>query len=93
MFEDGLLRFKNRVYVPPSDGLRSEILEEVHKSGYTIHLRAIKMYQDLKKSFWWSSMKSDITEFVSKCLTCQKVKIEHERPGGLLHPLNIPKWK
>ena len=38
-------------------------------------------------------MKKDIAEFVSKCLTCQQVKIEHQKPSGLLHPLSIPEWK
>ncbi|XP_028800249.1 uncharacterized protein LOC114755528 [Neltuma alba] len=52
-----------------------------------------KMYQDLRHMFWLPGMKKDITEYVSKCLTCQKVKMEHQRPSGLLHPLNIPEWK
>ena len=51
------------------------------------------MYQDLKQIFWWSEMKRDIAKFVSKCLTCQKVKSEHKRPEGLLKPLDIPVWK
>lgn len=38
-------------------------------------------------------MKRDITKFVSKCITCQKVKSEHKRPAGLLQPLDIPVWK
>ena len=38
-------------------------------------------------------MKRDITDFVASCLTCEKVKIERQRPGGLLQPLPIPVWK
>jgi hypothetical protein len=38
-------------------------------------------------------MKRDIAEFVARCLTCQKVKLEHQRPAGLLQPLPIPEWK
>ena len=51
------------------------------------------MYQDLRKFFWWPRMKKDITEFLVKCLTYQKVKIEHQKPVGLLQPLEILKWK
>ncbi|XP_072066887.1 uncharacterized protein [Arachis hypogaea] len=51
------------------------------------------MYYDLKKMFWWPGMKGDVTTAVSKCLTCQKVKIEHQKPSGMLHPLDIPQWK
>ncbi|GJT98394.1 DNA/RNA polymerases superfamily protein [Tanacetum coccineum] len=52
-----------------------------------------KMYHDLKQHFWWSGMKRDVATFVSKCLTCQQVKIEHQRASGLLQPLEIPVWK
>ncbi len=38
-------------------------------------------------------MKRDVAEFVSKCLTCQQVKVEHYAPAGLLHPLPVPEWK
>ena len=38
-------------------------------------------------------MKKEIAEFVSKSLTCQKIKVEHQRPSGLLQPLDIPEWK
>ena len=51
------------------------------------------MYQDMKKLFSWPRMKKDIAEFVSKCLTCQRIKVEHQRPFGPLQPLDIPKWK
>lgn len=42
------------------------------------------MYQDLKKNYWWSGMKKDIAKYVSECVVCQQVKIEHQKPGGLL---------
>ena len=48
------------------------------------------MYQDLKQFYWWKGMKIDVTEYVSKCLTCQQVKAEHQVPTGLLNPLPIP---
>jgi hypothetical protein len=91
--EDDLVRFHERICVPNDDGLKSKILEEAHKSKYTIHPGVTKMYHDLKNIFWWPGMKADITNFVSRCLTCQKVKVEHQRPAGLLQPLEIPIWK
>ena len=58
-----------------------------------MHLVSIKMYKDLKTSYWWSEMKRDISEFVTKCMVCQKVKAEHQVPSGLLYPIKIPDWK
>ena len=51
------------------------------------------MYHTLKDTYWWNGMKKDVAEFVSKCLTCQQVKLEHQRLAGLLQPLPIPEWK
>nr|UBX54596.1 transposon Ty3-I Gag-Pol polyprotein [Lupinus angustifolius] len=90
---DGVLRCKNRVYVPRDPDLKMTILDEAHKSKLSIHPRATKMYQDLKNIFWWFGMKKEVVEYVSHCLTCQKAKIEHKRPGGELQPLDIPVWK
>ncbi|GJV94536.1 putative reverse transcriptase domain-containing protein [Tanacetum coccineum] len=51
------------------------------------------MYQDLKQLYWWPNMKANITTYVSKCLTCAKVKAEHQKTSGLLVQLEIPEWK
>jgi hypothetical protein len=51
------------------------------------------MYKDLKTRYWWYGMKRDVTEYVALCDTCQRVKVEHQRPAGLLQPLKIPEWK
>ena len=50
------------------------------------------MYHDLKEHYWWIVMKRDVASHVSKCLHCQHVKTEHQRPAGLLQPLPIPEW-
>ncbi|GJU22395.1 putative reverse transcriptase domain-containing protein [Tanacetum coccineum] len=76
------------------DILRSPvIMHESHKSKYSIHPGSDKMYQDMKKLYWWPNMKADIATYVSKCLTCAKVKAEHQRPSGLLVQPAIPEWK
>ena len=74
-------------------GIRKEILDEAHTTSYLIHPGATKMYQDLKALYWWSGMKRDVVEYVSRCLTCQQVKAGHQRPSRLLQPLWIPEWK
>ena len=91
--EDGVLYYKDRVCVPDDNDLRKAILEEAHSGSFAIHPGSTKMYQDLKMSFWWSGMKRDISEFVTKCLVCQRVKVEHQVPSGLLQPIRIPEWK
>ncbi|GKD33193.1 reverse transcriptase domain-containing protein [Tanacetum coccineum] len=51
------------------------------------------MYQELKKLYWWPNMKAEIATYVSKCLTCAKVKAEYQKPSGLLVQPVIPVWK
>ena len=91
--ENGVLYYKDRVYVPDCNDLRKSILEEAHSGSFAIHPGSTKMYRDLKMSFWWSGMKRDVSEFVTKCLVCQRVKAEHQVPSGLLQPIKIPEWK
>ena len=93
IYSDGSLRFKGRWCVPDCSELKTQILTEGHYAPYSIHPGGDKMYQDLKKIFWWPNMKREIAEFVSKCLTCQKIKAEHKRPAGLTQPLDVPVWK
>ena len=66
------------------------MLREAHSSKFTIHPGGNKMYRDLKRQYWWRGMKRDIASFVSRCLTCQQVKVEHQRPAGMLQPLSVP---
>jgi hypothetical protein len=90
---DGLILFRDKVCIPNDVEVKKVVLEESHRSQYSVHPGATKMYQDMKKLFWRPGMKKDIAEFVSKCLTCQKIKVEHQRPSGPLQPLDIPEWK
>ena len=82
--ENGVLYYKDRVCVLDDNDLRKAILEKAHNGYFSIHPSSTKMYQDLKMSFWWSGMKRDVSEFVTKCLVCQRVKAEHQVPSGLL---------
>ncbi|GKE22331.1 putative reverse transcriptase domain-containing protein, partial [Tanacetum coccineum] len=90
---DGTRCFRNRVWLPRYGGLRNLIMHESHKSKYSIHPGSDKMYQDLKLLYWWPNMKADIAMYLSKCLTCTKVKAEHQKPSGLPQQPEIPVWK
>ncbi|GJS49981.1 putative nucleotidyltransferase, ribonuclease H [Tanacetum coccineum] len=91
--DGGVVWFEDRLCVPNDQALREKVMTEAHSSPFTIHPGSTKMYRDLKQYFWWNGMKQDVATFVSKCMTCQQVKIEHQRASGLLQPLEIPMWK
>lgn len=81
----------SRLFVPDQGTLRTEILEEAHSSPYVIHPGCTKMYHDLRPHYVWDGM--NIADFVSRCASCQQIKPERRRPGGLLQNLPVPKWK
>jgi hypothetical protein len=87
---EGVVRFKDRLFVPDIKSIQELILKEAHETAYSIHPGREKMYQDLKKRFWWYGMKREIIEYVARCDSCQRIKAEHQRPAGLLQPFRIP---
>lgn len=87
------MRVCDRVGVLDVPRLKKSILEEGQRSSMSIHHGATKLYQDLKKMFWWPRMKKDISEFVYACLNCQKSKIAHHKLLALMQPLDIHEWK
>ncbi|KAL0554431.1 hypothetical protein IC582_008352 [Cucumis melo] len=90
---DGGLLFERRLCVPSDSAVKTELLSEAHSSSFSMHPGSTKMYQDLKRVYWWRNMKREVAEFVSKCLVCQQVKAPRQKPAGLLRPLSIPEWK
>lgn len=91
--DQGVLWLEGKLCVPAEITLREEVMKEAHDSPFSIYPGSTKMYKDLKQHFWWNGMKRDVAEFIAKCFTCQLVKIEHQRPSGMLKPLEIPTWK
>ncbi|KAI3685864.1 hypothetical protein L6452_35125 [Arctium lappa] len=89
----GVKLFNGRVWVPKVGGNRDLLLEDAHKSKYSIHPGSTKMYRDLKLHYWWPVMKLDVARYVERCVTCLQVKAEHQRPYGSLQSLEIPEWK
>ncbi|GJU22836.1 putative reverse transcriptase domain-containing protein [Tanacetum coccineum] len=90
---NGSLYFMDRVWVPLVGGARTVIMDEAHKSRYSVQPGADKMYYDLRDMYWWPGMKRDIGTYVIECLTCAKVKVEHQRHSVLLQQPEIPEWK
>nr|GEV46976.1 putative reverse transcriptase domain-containing protein [Tanacetum cinerariifolium] len=84
---DRTLCLRNKSWIPCFGELRALIMHESHNSKYSIHPGSDKMYQDLKKLYWWPNMKAEIATYVSKCLTCAKVKAEYQKLSGLRTPM------
>ena len=91
--DDGALVIGSRLCVPAVEELKGQILGEAHNSAYAMHPGSTNMYRTLKEYYWWSGMKREVAEYVSKCLVCQQVKAKRQKPFGLLQPLPIPEWK
>ncbi|XP_017620748.1 uncharacterized protein LOC108464972 [Gossypium arboreum] len=64
-------------------------MQKVHSIPYAMHPVRNKLYRDLRELCWWPGMKHEVTDYVSKCLTCQQVKAKHQLPSGLLQPIYI----
>ena len=78
---------------PQLTDMRNKVLREFHCSQFVVHPSDTKMYHDLRCQYYWSRMKRHVEEFVRRCLTCQQVKAEHQRPILLLQPLEVADWK
>ena len=75
---DGSLWYRGRVVVSQLTDLREDILRKFHYSRFVVHPGGTKMYQDLRRQYYWSGMKRHVGDFVQRCLTCQQVKAEHQ---------------
>ena len=82
--DDGILWLQDRLVVPVAGDICRKLLEIAHSSSYTMHSSSVKMYHNLRIHYWWKGMKKDVVDFVVKCLTCQQIKVEHQRSAGTL---------
>jgi hypothetical protein len=90
MLDEGLLTYKNRLYIPSCDDLKRFIMDELHKIPYIGHPGYHKMITATRKQFYWPGLKKDIDDYLAKCLECQQVKAKHRHPTWFLQPLPIP---
>jgi hypothetical protein len=88
-----VLCFEDRLVVPKNRDLKKKILDEAHLSKFYMHPESTKMYHDLKPLYWWTRMKREISQYVSECDTCQRIKASHLKLAGALQPLSIRSWK
>ena len=91
--DDGMIMKGQRMCVPEYGELKKDIMEKAHSFSYSMHTGSTKMYRTLKEHYWWNGMKKEIASFVSRCLTYQQVKAEHQKPMGKIQLLFIPVWK
>ena len=91
--DDGALVIGSRLCLPAVEELKRQVLEEGHCSAYAMHPGSTKMYRTLKEYYWWSGMKREVAEYVSKCFIRQQVKTERQKTSGLLQPLPVTPQK
>ncbi|CAH1427775.1 unnamed protein product [Lactuca virosa] len=89
----GLKVIQDRIWVPKTGGIRDLLMEEAHKTMYSIHPGSTKMYRDLKPYYWWPTMKLNVAKYVAECVTCARVKAQHHKPYESLEPLPVPMGK
>lgn len=90
---DGLIRFRDMIYVPDDSELKNLTLREFHLKPYSGHTRYQKTLKAVKKFYYWLNLKKEVEKFVAICLDCQQEKVESKLLGGLLHPISILEWK
>ena len=81
----GLKLFQGRVWVPKLGCNRELLLDDAHKSKYSIHPSSTNMHRDLRMNYWWPVMNLDVARYMERYVTCLQVKVEHQRPYGSLH--------
>eukprot|EP00253_Pinus_taeda_P029813 PITA_29813 len=93
--EDGLIRFKVRIYVPNSDEMKTLIMKEFHVKPYSGHLgyQRTLTVTAIKKSYYWTNLKKEVVDFVARCIECQQVKVKCKHLTGLLQCIPIREWK
>jgi hypothetical protein len=90
---DGLIMYKNKIYVPNVQELKRTFLHEMRNVPYAGHPIYQKTVATVKSHYFWPGMKKEIAKYIARCIECQKVKAKHRHPTGLLQPLPILEWK
>jgi len=92
LIADGLVRFRDNIYVMNESELKKTILQGFHAKPYLSHLGYQNTLKMVKNFYYWQNMK-EVTKFVARFLDCQQVKVECKHTSGLLLPILIPKGK
>ena len=88
--EEGIVYKKGRIYVPNNKKLKEKILKENHNSVDMGYPGQQKMFDIIKRNYWWPGFKEDVKKYVQGCFRCQQNKVQYQKKLGELHPLEIP---
>lgn len=88
--QNGVIRYKGRVWVGSNKLAQSHILQSLHSSGIGGHSGIHASYHRIKSMFAWPLLKQSVTTFVQACQVCQQAKVEHVKTPGHLQPLPVP---
>ena len=89
--KEELLYYRNKIYVPEYENLRTKVIRQHHDNLSASHPRRIKTFELVSRHYCWKGMSSDVRQYVSNCRTCRRIKARRDRHQGLLQPLPIPK--
>ena len=88
--QNGLILYKNKIYLSPTSSLIPLLLQQLHDSPIGSHSGYLKTFHRVKQDFYWQGMKSAIKDHIRCCEVCQRTKSDTSKPTGLLQPLPIP---
>jgi hypothetical protein len=91
--DDGILKYKGKVYVPDTHEMINIVLREIHNVPYARHPGYHKTIVVVRSWYFWLGMKKDVAGYISKCMECHKVKEKNIHLDGLLQPLAILECK
>ncbi|QRV84680.1 Retrotransposable element Tf2 protein [Ceratobasidium sp. AG-Ba] len=89
-WNDGLLMFKNKIYVPNDDSIRKDILASRHDNMAAGHPGQFRTLELVNRKYYWKSLKKSVTSYVSHCESCIRNKHSNQLPLGLLNPIELP---
>ena len=87
---EGLLRYKGRIYIPPEQSIRQEVLQSVHDHQMAGHFDARRTQDLLARSYWWQTFAADVREYIKTCAVCQRSRAPRHLPYGELSSLPLP---
>ena len=92
--ENGIVTWKNRVYVPRDKALREKIIKLHHDLPASGHPGRYKTQELITRNYWWPRIQGDVRMYVDGCQVCQRTKIHRQKPATQLNPNQIPtrKW-
>jgi len=88
--EDGIIRWKHRIYVPVDPKLRETIIRNNHDSPLAGHPGRFKTHELVTRDFWWPGIQKDIRVYVEGCIACQRSKAKRSKPAAPLVPNEVP---